>query len=676
MNEYLSPFNIPGQMPKPPSKELLGGKGYYLAEMSKLGINVPYGVTITTQAYVERADVDFNGLIDDVIGTLPDLPILMSVRSGAAVSMPGMMDTILNVGIFRHNLEYWSVILGENVAKDCYFRFLKMYGVTVAGRHPDDFPEQDGLTHIDELIVKREMVFGDELPTTLHTTLYHCVKAVHSSWMSPRAIAYRAEFGIPDHIGTAVTVQKMVFGNSGPDSATGVMFSRDPMTGAALLTGEYLSNAQGEDVVAGTSTPLTISWGEPWALELSNISKKLEKHNKDMQDIEFTVDCGELFLLQTRTGKRTGTAAIKIAHDLCVEGIISKQEAISRVTLADYSALMTPKIDPKYSVPPIAMGTPASPGVVTGKVVTSSEKAVKSKGNVILVTKETSPDDFPGMLAAVGILTETGGLTSHAAVVARGMNKCAIVGCGDLSELNDGDIISLDGSTGEVWSGTVPVIGGTPSKEVGVISMWAAELSGRLVGFDANISTNSPCESEFKTLYSVLPDAGNIQLNVAGLTTTWYEGVTKLLKSLKAKTKLGGVINLGSVPRTMNAKDAKFAKALGIDEGHPLLSGGKPVALRRHLKSLASSALPEACKGRWKIRLPEDLPEELVTLVDALKESGWVIVSDLDKKKIAALEVLGLSVSEYEVFMKSAGKPVGSSAPSVGIDELLFEILK
>jgi len=494
-------------------KDLLGGKGAGLAEMTNLKISVPAGFTITTGActeYFKNKKKYPPGLWEQVLENLkkvekamgmkfgdPTNPLLVSVRSGAKFSMPGMMDTVLNLGLNETTLQALIKKTGnERFACDAYRRFVTMFGSIVMGIERQHFEKElemmkerkgtkldTDLTAEDlkELVRKFKNIYrsetGTEFPDNPIEQLRLAIYAVFGSWFGDRAIKYRKLHGIPDDLGTACNVQTMVFGNMGDNSGTGVGFTRDPATGEKRFFAECLINAQGEDVVAGIRTPLSIDeLGKrlPDAYrKLDGIYKKLERHYKDMLDIEFTVQDGKLYMLQTRVGKRTAAAAFKIAVDMAKERLIDKKTAIMRIDPDQLEQLLHPMIDPKAEVSVIAKGLPASPGAAVGKVVFTADEAEQwaAKGEkVILVRPETSPEDIGGMHAAQGILTARGGMTSHAAVVARGMGKCCVAGCGainineegkyfvvDTNIIREGDYITLNGTAGEVILGQVPL---------------------------------------------------------------------------------------------------------------------------------------------------------------------------------------------------------------------------
>src|SRR6056297_3069566 len=552
-------------------KNLLGGKGANLAEMSKIGIPVPAGFTITTEVcneYYDNNEQYPEGLkesVNEALKKVEDVmdakfgdtsnPCLLSVRSGARVSMPGMMDTVLNLGLNDEAVEGLAQKTGnDRFAWDSYRRFIQMYGDVVMGLKPETKEEEDPFEIIMEEMKKKrgveldidltvddlkEMVtkfkklikdkVGKDFPTDPMEQLWGAITAVFGSWNNDRAILYRKMNNIEDSWGTAVNVQSMVFGNMGDDCATGVAFTRDPSTGEKIFYGEYLVDAQGEDVVAGTRTPqnVTKKGSQKWAQEndipedkrkkefpsleenmpeayddLVKVYKKLESHYKDMQDIEFTIQNGKLWLLQTRNGKRTAVAAIAIAVDMVEEGLIEKKEALMRLEPEGLDQLLHPWFDPNAEKKVIAKGLPASPGAATGKIVFFADDAHDWKENgerVVLVRIETSPEDLKGMHAAEGILTARGGMTSHAAVVARGMGKCCVSGCGALEvsyakrqvkvgdlTFKEGDFISIDGSTGEVMEGKVPTVEPEVSGTFATIMEWADEARKLLIRTNAD----------------------------------------------------------------------------------------------------------------------------------------------------------------------------------------------
>lgn len=515
-------------------RNILGGKGANLAEMTNIGLPVPQGFTVTTEAcnqYYEdgrQINDEIMGSIMEFVGRMemindkyfgdPEKPLLVSVRSGSRASMPGMMDTILNLGL---NDEVVAAMISgnpdpkfERFVYDSYRRFIQMFSDVVMGvgkKHfeelIDKMKEKKGVTFdvdltaadlkelAEEFKQEYKNELGEDFPTDPITQLKEAIKAVFRSWDNPRANVYRRDNDIPYSWGTAVSVMPMVFGNLNNNSGTGVAFTRDPATGEKQLMGEFLVNAQGEDVVAGIRTPMHISEMEqkfPEAYDqFIKVCKILEKHYHDMQDMEFTVENGKLFMLQCRNGKRTAQAALKIACDLVDEGMKSEEEAVAMIDPRNLDTLLHPQFDVKElkKAKPLGRGLGASPGAACGKVVFCAEDAEawqKNGEKVVLVRLETSPEDITGMKAAQGILTVRGGMTSHAAVVARGMGKCCVSGCGEINideaakkftlggkEFNEGDYISINGSTGNIYEGKIPTVDATIAGEFGRIMAWA-----------------------------------------------------------------------------------------------------------------------------------------------------------------------------------------------------------
>jgi pyruvate, orthophosphate dikinase len=523
-------------------RDLLGGKGAGLAEMTRLGLPVPPGFTITTEAcraYTEAGRLSA-GLMESVAEYLEvlegvtskrlgdsDNPLLVSVRSGAAVSMPGMMDTVLNLGLNDAAVAGLARRTGdERFAYDSYRRFIQMFGDIVLKIPHERFEEaleilkeergveedpQLEAADLKELVnVYKEIVESEAdrpFPEDPAEQLELAIRAVFDSWDNERAIAYRREFGILDSLGTAVTVQAMVFGNMGEDSATGVAFTRDPSTGEQGIFGEFLLNAQGEDVVAGIRTPRPLEEmmeAMPHALsELLETMQILEHEYRDMQDVEFTVERDALYMLQTRSGKRTAAAAIKIARDMAEEGFIRKDEALLRIDPGQLEQLLHPRMDPVAEVEVLCTGLGASPGAATGRIVLTAQEAAERGGAgeaVILVRKETDPDDVEGMMRAKGVLTALGGMTSHAAVVARGMGKPAVTGCSALKidshagafsvngrVFEAGDVITIEGTSGRVIAGEVPLVEPEIDEDFETILRWADRV--RALGVRANADT-------------------------------------------------------------------------------------------------------------------------------------------------------------------------------------------
>ncbi len=530
-------------------RELLGGKGANLAEMTKIGLPVPQGFTISTEACTQYYEdgrqindaimaeineyiVKMEGVTGKKFGDKEN-PLLVSVRSGARASMPGMMDTILNLGLNEDVVNYMAEASNNpRWAWDCYRRFIQMYSDVVmeVGKKYfeeliDEMKEAKGVKQDVELTADdlKELAnqfkaeykskIGEDFPTDPKEQLMGAVKAVFRSWDNPRANVYRRDNDIPYSWGTAVNVQMMAFGNMGDDCGTGVAFTRDPATGEKKLMGEFLTNAQGEDVVAGVRTPMPISqmaetFPEAFA-EFQNVCATLENHYRDMQDMEFTVEHGKLYMLQTRNGKRTAQAALKIACELVDEGMRTEQEAVAMIDPRNLDTLLHPQFDAKAlkAATPMGKGLGASPGAACGKVVFNADEAVawNERGEkVVLVRLETSPEDITGMKASQGILTVRGGMTSHAAVVARGMGTCCVSGCGEIhmdeenkqftlagKTFHEGDPISIDGSTGNIYDGIIPTVDATIAGEFGRIMAWADKYRRLKVRTNADNPTDA-----------------------------------------------------------------------------------------------------------------------------------------------------------------------------------------
>ena len=538
-HRYVYDFDEPSEG----GRELLGGKGVGLAEMTQLGVPVPAGFTITTdacRAYRSNAKALPDGLADEIDHHLEALerktgkrfgdtsdPLLVSVRSGAAVSMPGMMDTILNLGLNDEALQGLAGATGnERFANDSYRRLIQMYGEVVDGiaghrfeQALTDLKKSRGVSQdvdlaaedLGELIATYKQIYeeetGEGFPQDPRDQLTRAVEAVFDSWDAPRAIVYRRQYDISDELGTAVNVVQMVFGNKGEESGTGVAFTRDPSTGEPGLYGEFLANAQGEDVVAGIRTPEPLARMEqklPAAFEqLLETMRRLEEHYQDVQDIEFTVEDNALYLLQTRSAKRTAAAAVKSAVDMVDEGLISREQAVTRIDPAQLDQLLHPMIDPTADWEVAAKGLNASPGAACGKIVLDADTAEQRGAageSVILVRWETTPDDIHGLIQAAGILTAHGGMTSHAAVVARGMGKPCVAGCDALSidldartitlgtqTLSEGDVLTIDGGTGAVIIGEVPLVAPEVNDDLETILGWGDEY--RVLKVRANADT-------------------------------------------------------------------------------------------------------------------------------------------------------------------------------------------
>jgi pyruvate,orthophosphate dikinase len=534
-------------------RELLGGKGVGLAEMTQLGIPVPAGFTVTTDAcreYMQNGKTLPSGLEDEIANHLraleektgkrfgdPENPLLVSVRSGAAISMPGMMDTILNLGLNDESVEGLAAATdNRRFAYDSYRRLIQMYGEVVDGIDGERFEQalralkeehnvqQDvelTAAHLEELVREFKKIYGDEIgrpfPQDVGEQLNRAVRAVFDSWETPRAQVYRRANRIPDDLGTAVNVVQMVFGNKGPQSGTGVAFTRDPSTGDKGIYGEFLADAQGEDVVAGIRTPEPLEamkreLGGAFD-ELLGTMRRLEEHYRDVQDIEFTVEDGRLYLLQTRSAKRTATAALKAAVSMVDEGLITREEAVARIDPDQLDQLLHPMIDPEAKVEIAARGLNASPGAASGKVVLDADTAEdrgKSGEQVILVRWETTPDDIHGLIQARGILTAHGGMTSHAAVVARGMGKPCVAGCEGLTidldartitvggqKLSERDVLTIDGGTGNVIVGAVDLVPPQINEDFDTVLGWADDLRRLKVRANADTPEDAAKAREF-----------------------------------------------------------------------------------------------------------------------------------------------------------------------------------
>jgi pyruvate,orthophosphate dikinase len=536
----------------PGGRELLGGKGIGLAEMTALGIPVPAGFTVTTDACRETMRTGevpeaLWGEVDEHVARLqeraakrfgdPADPLLVSVRSGAAISMPGMMDTILNLGLNDVAVEGLASATGNpRFAFDSYRRLIQMYGEVVEGidghlfegelqalkerrgvRQDVELSADDLRELLDRYRELYEQESGTPFPQDATAQLRRAIRAVFDSWEAPRARVYRRTYDIPDDLGTAVNVVQMVFGNTGDTSGTGVCFTRNPSTGEHHLFGEFLLNAQGEDVVAGIRTPEPIEEMRRWLPDaydrLVDTLDRLESHYREMQDIEFTVEEGALFLLQTRTGKRTAQAALRIAAEMTDEGLISREEAVARIDAGQLDQLLHPMIDPKASVDVIATGLNASPGAASGAIVLDADLA-ETRGregeDVLLVRWETTPDDIHGLIHSRGVLTAHGGMTSHAAVVARGMGKPCVAGCDSLSidlaartirigeiELREGDQLTIDGGTGRVIVGAVPLVPPAIDRHFETILGWADDVRRLRVRANADTPEDAAKAREF-----------------------------------------------------------------------------------------------------------------------------------------------------------------------------------
>lgn len=637
-------------------KELLGGKGANLAEMSNMGFPVPPGFTITTEACDEynKKNKEFPaGLQNEIDKNLSRLeremgaklgdtknPLLVSVRSGAAASMPGMMDTVLNLGLNPESIQ--GLINKTNNKRfpwDAYRRFINMFGNVVMGMKHHDFEEiidrhkkkanveidtdlsAEQLKNIcEDFIAIYKKKTGSNFPLDPKEQLRKAIIAVFDSWNNPRAVKYRKIYDISSLLGTAVNIQAMVFGNTGNNSATGVCFTRNPSTGENKFYGEFLLNAQGEDVVAGIRTPEPISdlaKELPTAYKkLVNIKNKLEKHYKDLQDMEFTIQEGKLYILQTRNGKRTTQAAVKIAVDMVQERLIDKKTAISRIDPDQLDQLLHPTFDPKAKRDIIASGLPASPGAASGKVTFHADEAEKlaaKNQKVILVRIETSPEDIGGMHVAQGILTTKGGMTSHAAVVARGMGTCCVAGCGSIQIdyekeeftvgekiIRKGDYISLDGTHGEVILGQVPTVEPTLSGDFGKLMKWADDIRRLKIRTNADTPEDSKrarsfgaegiglCRTEhmffgenrIDYVRQMILTAGNVSSLKTAVTEAETEfdkapkkkqsSLNNKTKNIKVKLKKSERLYKGALNKLLPMQRSDFVKIFKVMDGFPV----------------------------------------------------------------------------------------------------------
>lgn len=687
---YIQPFSKGNSK----EKNLLGGKGANLAEMTNLGLPVPCGITITTEAWAEWNNLN-SADQDNFCTTLAEQSIeifysefgydentlpLLSVRSGARVSMPGMMDTILNVGILVAST-LSTLNINTRTRLDCTRRFQQMFGETALGIPSEQFskvldeikgykfgmngaPKSDAemsVKHLEKLSSRYSLILSKQDTSwadSVEDTLAKCISAVFESWNSDRAVAYRAKYGYPDSWGTAVNIQQMVFGNMDDESCSGVLFTRNPSTGKDELTGEFLVNAQGEDVVAGIRTPLPLSDMEQWNPELFEelagvwgIAKKLESHYNDMQDIEFTVESGQLYMLQTRNGKRSAEAAFKVAYDRYTEGYLTQEEALSRVTATQYIALKTDKVTDAAPAPDFT-GLPASNGVVTGAAVFSSDDAIEYVGDCILVTEETNPDDFAGMDASVGILTRTGGVTSHAAVVARGMDKTCVVGCTDLnmSELEKGDLVTLCGLTGRVWvNKEVPVKPGQLTDE-------ASDLLALAYGQIQQDCVEVKC-------FTDIPASGQMYLDV----TKTHDADFKLYMEVARERHL--IVNLDLAPEA-GLIEADYLNLLGL---------GVPSGVKA---SVLNQTTPNA---NWSVRMPKGVSGS------GMRAKGWKVLETidnwdsllsssiegaLDPQWVTELAGMAVPVSKLTGIMIELGKSFTElKKADAPIERQLFEVL-
>lgn len=655
-------FGLSGADGDASMKAVLGGKGANLAEMSKLGLPVPPGFTLPCEA-----SVTFNSITDkemDAFGdqvktlitaglvqlasTFEYMP-LVSVRSGARVSMPGMMDTILNVGLTSTTLPFWTEKLGAVAALDSYRRLIQMYSSVALGIDLELFEQQlesmkheanvktDSELNEDQLgrLVKRYLKVVEDasmvFPDTMESQVLGAVCAVFKSWNNQRAVEYRKIHKIPSDWGTAVTIQSMVFGNLNDDSATGVLFSRDPSTGEKAITGEFLVNAQGEDVVAGIRTPENMvklpEWNSDVSAELFGIVAKLEHHYRDMQDIEFTVQDGQLFILQTRNGKRSALAEFQVAYDMANEGLITTVEAADRIQPEQLFKVLQDSIDPKFKGEPWFTGIAAGGGVVAGRAMFSAEAALACSEPCILVTKETNPDDIAGMNASVGILTATGGLTSHAAVVARGMNKACVVGvtamgfstgikgeayCNGSKAFAEGDVLTIDGATGNVWVGKVPMVAGGVSPIIKAVVSWGSS------GHSERIELTQKSTAE--EIHAMVTGATGSVLHIdtvlmesSNHCPDHLPAIMKALGDALACVDKDVVVDLAGVSHSYSRGDIAMDKMFGVGDKTSFNIGDHKVT---GLLLWASEVIA---------RVTVNVPPELTPLSNPIKKAGFKV---------------------------------------------------
>ncbi len=715
-------------------KDLLGGKGAGLAEMTNLGIPVPPGFTITTEAcreYFNNGRKFPEGMWEEVLLNLkkveksmgakfgdPKNPLLVSVRSGAKFSMPGMMDTVLNLGLNDETLKgLIEKTKNEHFAYDTYRRFITMFGSIVSDIDIkkfedllDEVKKKKGVTYDAELdtetlksivnefknIYKKET--GKEFPSDPYEQLKMSIEAVFASWFGDRAVTYRKLHGIPDDLGTACNIVAMVFGNMGENSGTGVGFTRDPSTGEKKFFAEFLPNAQGEDVVAGIRTPMKIEELKKRMpkvySELENIVRKLEKHYRDMLDIEFTVQEGKLYMLQTRVGKRTAAAAIKIAVDMVKEKLIDKKTALLRIEPEQLNQLLHPTIDPEAKVKVIAKGLPASPGAAVGKVVFTAKDAEEwaAKGEkVILVREETSPEDIGGMAAAQGILTARGGMTSHAAVVGRGMGKCCVVGCGAVNineeekyftvgdiKVNEGDYITLNGTTGEVILGQAPLVMPKLPKEFYTIMKWSEEISKLQVRANADTPKDARVARDFGAVGIGLCRTEHMFFEAERITpfremilANTTEERRKALEKIKPFQKedfIGIFKEMKGLPVTIRLLDPPLHEFIPkTDEEIEMLAKETGVSVQKIKAKVKSLSEFNPMLGHRGCRLGITYPEIYEMQVRAIMEAAC----ELAKKKIKVIPEIMIPlvahVNEFKIMKELVVKTAEDVMKSYGV---------
>jgi phosphoenolpyruvate synthase/pyruvate phosphate dikinase len=656
----------------PKDKKGLGGKGAALAALATLlPKETSPGFTVTTDTcrrFRETPAQTMTFLMFRVVRELKAMAKelgympLFSCRSGAEQSMPGMMDTILNLGLTDANLPTWEKRVGKKNAQELYRRLIEMFANVVHGAERKEF---EGLS-LEKAKVRYKILIGAEFPQSIKDQCAQAIEAVFKSWDNDRAKHYRKMNGISDEGGTAVNIQSMVFGNLGDTSGTGVLFTRNPLTGEDKLFGDWLMNAQGEDVVAGTRTPLPLAemsnptrGGGMWKgilARLQVIAGQLEEHYGDMQDIEFTVEEGKLFILQTRNGKRTSQAAFKIAVDLQAEGRIGTGTALLRVTPEDYANATKDSVDPSFKTEPKVTGAPACPGFARGRIAKSVAFYTKWTEPTILVTHDTCPDDIAGMEKAVGIVTEVGGATSHAAVVARAMNTPTVVGAAGATKIPEGSMVTIDGATGRVWVDVdVPVVQGASDPNVAKMVEWGYECTGALRN-SAQITCN------------------RMVVNVTEWLAIPKPMVTASLKKLKAmKDRSGIVLDVRTTEGLRHEEDNLLWKAFGDEKAS---TEEISVLIDRLVKAKAEGAvvkLDKALAGHAD-RLKEvgyAISCEVSTLPELLSATGPVTVADEFITEVAGGEI---GYAKLKKLFKDAGRPITPLPKSMTPEQIVAEV--
>jgi pyruvate,orthophosphate dikinase len=719
-------------------KELLGGKGANLAEMTSIGLPVPPGFTITTESCAEYNDRDGElpeRLMEEVQNNMDMLqketgknfgceenPLIVSVRSGAASSMPGMMDTVLNLGLNDQAIiGLAKAFNNKRFALDAYRRLINMFGDVVMGVSHEEFEKEfDRIksefgvkldteldeTGLEKLIEAYKEVYkkntGEDFPQDPYQQLEKSIEAVFQSWNTPRAKRYREINEITGLLGTAVNIQTMVFGNMGEDSGTGVAFTRNPSTGLNEFYGEFLINAQGEDVVAGIRTPKNISEMSDWKVEiyeqLIETKRILEDHYREMQDIEFTIEHGKLYILQTRTGKRTGLAAVKIAADMFTEGHITRGDALVRIPANDLTQLLLPTFDAEAERDVLTVGLPASPGASSGKLAFSADEAVERSEHgeaVLLVRKETSPEDVSGMHAAAGILTSTGGMTSHAAVVARGWGKCCVAGAGEI-EIDEhnktmtingrsfgvDDTISLDGTSGEVMAGAVPTKEPELSEEFNAVMKWADEFSELKVRTNADTPADAERARAFgaegiglcRTEHMFFEEHRISDMRKMILAETEEDRRSALDKLLPhQRTDFSGILRaMDGLPVTIRLLDPPLHEFLPHDaEVQQEIANSMGISIEKVKQRLSQLHEANPMLGHRGCRLSVTYPEILEMQVRAITEAAIECIRDgVDAKPEIMIPLVG-TANELSLLRTKVEQTIAAVKEAEGYTENL-----